>query len=217
MSKPNWLPFAVTTGLLVGALVVGGMTERRIPESLAVPLDRIDSHISGWTEISQQKLDGPTLKALDPTSYLSRTYSKGASQIGLFIAYYAEQRAGESMHSPNHCLPGAGWDIMERGSATLSVMGRHVQINNYKIQNLGTRMLMLYWYQSRNRILASEYTGKVLLARDTLLSGLTGGSIVRIMLTDDQAASAQGVAFAADVIPQVQRCLGNESPSTLSR
>lgn len=217
MSKPVWLSFAVTSGLLVGALVVGGMTERRIPESLAVPLDRINSQISGWREINQRQLDARTLRVLDPTTYLARTYQKGTSQLDLFIAYYAQQRAGESMHSPQHCLPGAGWEIMQRGSATVSVMGRHVQINKYKIQNLGARMLMLYWYQSRNRIVASEYTGKVLLARDTLLSGLTGGSIVRIILTDDQAASAQGVAFASDVIPQVQRCLGYNGQSTLSR
>ena len=32
-------------------------------------------------------------------------------------------------------------------------------------------MLMFYWYQSSTRIFSSEYLGKVLLARDTLLTG----------------------------------------------
>jgi hypothetical protein len=39
-------------------------------------------------------------------------------------------------------------------------------------------MLMFYWYQSRNRIVANEYLGKILLAKDTLLTGRTAGSIV---------------------------------------
>ncbi len=210
MSKTTWLPFAVTTGLLVGAIVVGGMTERRIPEPLAIPLNRIDSQISGWTEINQRQLDAATLRVLDPTTYLSRTYQKGGSQIDLFIAYYAQQRAGESMHSPQHCLPGAGWEILQRGSASVNVAGKQVDINKYRIENLGTRMLMLYWYQSRSRIVANEYVAKVLLARDTALTGHTSGSIVRIMLPDDSAATGEGIGFASALIPRVQRCLGYE-------
>jgi EpsI family protein len=209
MSNPAWLPFAVTSGLLIGAIVVGGMTERRIPERLAMPLDRIDSEIAGWTETGQRELDPEVLRVLDPTTYLARTYRKGSSQVDLFIAYYAEQRAGESMHSPQHCLPGAGWEIMQRRTAIVKVAGKQVAINQYRIENLGTKMLMLYWYQSRSRIVANEYVAKILLARDTALTGHTAGSIVRIMLPDDSTAS-EGIGFASALIPEVQRCLGKE-------
>lgn len=209
MSKPAWLPFAVTSGLLIGAIVVGGMTERRIPEPLAMPLDRIDLQIAGWTETDQRELDPQVLRVLDPTTYLARTYRKGSSHIDLFIAYYAQQRAGESMHSPQHCLPGAGWEIMRRGTASVKVAGKQVAINQYRIENLGTKMLMLYWYQSRSRIVANEYVAKILLARDTALTGHTAGSIVRIMLPDDSTAS-EGIGFASALIPRVQRCLGKE-------
>jgi len=46
------------------------------------------------------------------------------------------------------------------------------------------RALVLYWYQSRDRVIASEYIGKVLLVRDALFSGRTSGSIVRIVVPD---------------------------------
>jgi hypothetical protein len=75
-------------------------------------------------------------------------------------------------------------------------------------------MLMFYWYQSKTRIVASEYMGKILLARDTLLSGHTAGSIVRIMLPDTPAANAEGVAFATRLIPEVERCFGSQAVST---
>ncbi len=210
MRKSISLSFVATTGLLLGALVLGGMTERRIPESLALPLDKIDPHLTGWTESGHRELDPRTLKALDPTSYLSRTYRKGAWQLDLFVAYYAQQRAGESMHSPKHCLPGSGWEIMRRGSITVPVMGNRTEINQFVIENLGTKMVMLYWYQSPGRIVASEYRAKLLLARDTAFTGHTGGSIVRILLPDDTAAINAGSAFASDLIPEVQRCLGSE-------
>ena len=212
--KQPLLPFAATVMLLLGTTLLAGLTARRVAEPLAVPLDQIDSRIEGWTAAGDHTLPAPTLHALDATSYLARTYQKGTSQLDLFIAFYAQQRAGESMHSPKHCLPGAGWEIWKHDSAFIPVYGTQVEINKYSIQNSGTRMLMFYWYQSKSRIVASEYMGKILLARDTVLSGHTAGSIVRIMLPDTPTASADGVAFAARLIPEVDRCFGSQAAST---
>jgi EpsI family protein len=204
------LPFATTAGLLLGTTLLSGLTARRIPEPLAVPLDQIDSNIEGWTAVGDQALSAPTLHALAPTAYLVRTYQKDRSQLGLFVAFYAQQRAGESMHSPKHCLPGAGWEIWKHDSVFLPIRGRQVQVNKYSIQNAGTRMLMFYWYQSKSRIVASEYLGKVLLAEDTILSGHTAGSIVRIMLPDTPTANEEGIAFGTRLVSEMERCFGSQ-------
>lgn len=204
--------FAATAGLLVGALVLGGLTSRRIPEALAVPLEQIDADIAGWKAVGDRQLSAGVIKQLDPTSYLSRTYRKGATEADLFIAYYAQQRAGESMHSPKHCLPGSGWEIWQHGSAVVPVNGQQIRINKYSIQNQGTRMVMSYWYQSRTRIVTSEYIGKLLLAQDTLLSGRTAGSIVRIILPDTGDAEKDTIMLASHIIPLVQRSFGYEGP-----
>jgi EpsI family protein len=207
--------FAITAGLLVGTTLLSGLTARRVPEPLIVPLDRIDPQIEGWTATGDQTLPDPTLHALAPTSYLVRTYQKDKSQLDVFIAFYAQQRAGESMHSPKHCLPGSGWEIWKHESALIPVHGKQVQVNKYSIQNGGARMLMFYWYQSKSRIVASEYMGKVLLARDTVLTGHTAGSIVRIMLPDTPGSSEQGVQFATRLIAEVERCFGSQVVSAL--
>jgi EpsI family protein len=209
MQSPISFPFIATTVLLAGTVLLGGLAARRIAEPLTIPLDRIGSEISGWRRIQDQELPDYTLHALNATSYLSRTYQKGPLQLELFIAFYAQQRAGESMHSPKHCLPGAGWEIWKHDSAWIPVNGKLVEINKYSIQNSGTRMLMFYWYQSRSRVYASEYLGKILLARDTMLTGHTAGSIVRIMLPDVAGADREGAALASYLIPEVQRCFGS--------
>lgn len=207
------LVFPATVILLIATAFMVGIANRRIPEPLAVPLDRIDAQIAGWRAVRDQALPDSTLHTLNATSYLSRTYQKGQMQLGLFIAFYAQQRDGESMHSPKHCLPGAGWEIWKHDSAWIPVNGQAVEINKYSIQNSGSRMLMLYWYQSRTRIYASEYLGKVLLARDTMLTGHTAGSIVRVMVPDSPSAAEEGIAFATSVIQEVQHCLGHDSQS----
>ena len=69
-------------------------------------------------------------------------------------------------------------------------------------------MLVLYWYQSKERVIASEYVGKILLARDALMQNATAGSIVRIIVPDQPGALETARAFASELIPQMQRCFG---------
>jgi EpsI family protein len=198
--------FPLTVLLLSVTLLASHLSERRSAECLAQPLENIDAQLAGWRAVSDRALGARVLKTLVPTSYLLRTYQKGNRQIDLFIAFYAQQRAGEAMHSPKACLPGGGWEIWNYDSALIPVDGRQVRVNKYSIDNAGQRRLMFYWYQSRQRIVASEYLGKLLLVRDALVDGRTAGSIVRITVPDAAGNSDEAVAFASRLIPQVERC-----------
>jgi EpsI family protein len=202
---------------LAGTFLLAGLTERRVPENLVVPLTQIDSHVDGWTAFREQQLDSQTLKTLDATSYLSRAFQRDNLELDLFVAFYAQQRAGESMHSPKHCLPGSGWEIWRQDSALVPVNGLQVKVNKYSIQNLGRRLIMFYWYQSKDRIIASEYLGKILLARDTLMTGQTAAAIVRVTLPDVPGADQKGIEFVSQVIPEVQRCFGGTRFARLIR
>jgi len=199
----------IGTILLLTATLAGyALSERRKADFLAESLDTIGKQIDGWKMVGDEPLSSGVLGKLQLTSYLARLYEKHGTNLDLFIAFYAQQRAGESMHSPKHCLPGSGWEIWKQDSAMVPVGGNLVRINQYSIQNSGRRMLVFYWYQSKRRIIASEYMGKILLARDALLDGRTAGSLVRVMLPDTPSAPAEGTAFATQLIPQVQRCFG---------
>ena len=197
-----------TVLLLSATLAAAKLTAYRKTENLAQPLERINREIAGFIGTDNPALSDPTLHALKPTSYLSRTYRKAGLEADLFISYYAQQRAGESMHSPKHCLPGAGWEIWDYGSAEIPINGASVKVNKYSISNSGQRMLVLYWYQSKGRIIASEYTGKLLLAGDALLQNSTAASIVRIIVPDQPGALEAARSLASEIIPQVRRCFG---------
>ena len=199
-----WVIVLLLAGTLGASLVAG----HRSPDFLSQPLDTINTHLAGWTSVADQTFGARVLGELRPSSYLSRIYQKQDRQLGLFIAFYAQQRAGESMHSPKHCLPGSGWSIWRYGSVAVPVGPASVRINNYSIQNSGRRAVVLYWYQSQQRVIASEYLGKILLVRDALVDGRTAGSIVRLTLEDEPGAVKEGVQFASRLIPEVQRCFG---------
>lgn len=200
--------FLAMLAVLAGTLAVSTLAEPRRVETLARPLSAIPDRIGVWTGTAAEALPAAVLGKLRATSYVSRTYRGAAGELGLFIAYYARQHAGESMHSPKQCLPGGGWEIWDYGSATVTVGGRRVTVNRYSIQNAGRRATVLYWYQSRQRIIASEYLAKVLLVRDALVEGSTAGSLVRITFADRPAMLSAGLQFAEALIPEVQHCFG---------
>lgn len=207
-SFASW-PLVGTFLLLSATLAASRLMESRKPEPLVKPLDGIDRNIAGFTGIDNPPMDEAVLAKLLPTSYLERTYRKPGMVADLFIAFYAQQRAGENMHSPKHCLPGAGWEIWDYASIDIPANGRRFRVNKYSISHESDRMIVLYWYQSKGRIIANEYMGKILLARDALLQNSTAGSIIRITVPDQPGALDAARAFASRLIPQVQRCFGD--------
>lgn len=199
--------YLVTVLLLLGTFAAWRATAHS-PEPLAAPLETIDRQIKGWETVAELPLQKEVLQVLAPTSYLSREYQRNGRKLGLLIVYYDNQHAGDSLHSPRNCLPGSGWDIWSYDTADVPVEGRAVAINKYGVQNGSFRMQVLYWYQSRRHIFASEYLGKVLLMRDSLVDRTTSGSLVRITLSDTPADLQAGLQFASILVPQLQHSLG---------
>src|SRR5215831_11891671 len=148
MRAPSPWSVVALTGILSATLVASVLSERRHPDTMAYPLESIPRALAGWQYQQDSLLPPRTFRRLVPSDYISRVYAKGPAHLGLLVAYYAEQRTGESMHSPKHCLPGSGWEIWRYGSARVPVNGRYVVVNNYFVQKEGVRAIVLYWYQS---------------------------------------------------------------------
>jgi EpsI family protein len=201
--------FLVTVTLLGLTVTLFEWSDRRPAEYLAQSLDTIHHEIDGWQFDGTLTLDSETLRVLNPSEYLSRSYRKNSQRLGLFIAFYAQQRAGETMHSPKNCLPGSGWEIWKSEIVDASVDGARFQINKYFIQNVGRRLIVYYWYQSRYRIIANEYLGKLLLVGDAIRDADTAGALVRVTVPDEPEVSSDALRFSAGVIPQIRLCFGH--------
>jgi EpsI family protein len=199
-----WIAFF----LLFSTIGASKFSERRVIDSLVAPLETVPLVIDGWSTSKTEALDARTLQVLLPTSYLARTYEKEGRQLGLFVAYYAVQRAGENMHSPKNCLPGSGWEIWRQGSTTIQVQGQEARINKYSIQRLEQHQLVFYWYQSKERIFASEVFGKLMLVRDALVEGHTSGLIARVTVPDTKRDDEEAQVFAAHLAVELDRCFG---------
>lgn len=203
-------------GLLISAGVVA-RADRAEPIQIRQTLDKFPMKIGEWQGIQQEPFTKDVLDVLGVDDYLVRAYFTPDRQegAGVYIGYYQSQRQGDTMHSPLNCLPGAGWEPLSQSQLTLSVprdaqgTSRDIAINRYVIQKGLDRQLVLYWYQSHDRIVASEYWGKFYLVADAVRLNRTDGALVRVIVpaaTDDvdqKKAEATAVKFVKAMFPHL--------------
>ncbi len=158
--------------------------------------------VGAWKqEGADQRFDAQTMSVLRATDYLLRGYRLGNGQrASLYVGYYATQRDGASYHSPLNCLPGSGWSMVNPAMITIGLPdGKSFVANKYVIDNGNTRELMIYWYQGRGRMIASEYWGKVYTVLDSVRLRRSDAAMVRVtvpILSSDAVALDSARQFA---------------------
>ncbi len=174
-----------------------------------LPLSSFPAQLANWdsTEIVQDK---QTLEVLGPGDFLERVYQDPNGKlpsVDLFLAYFPSQRAGETPHSPQHCLPGSGWNPEENVRLILSLPGHGpFPANRYVISKGDARRLVLYWFWAHDRGVASEYWAKFYLVKDAIQMNRSDGSLVRLVTpmfpgeTPD-AAQQRILPFTSAVVP----------------
>src|SRR3984957_11561068 len=171
------------------------------------PLHELPYRIGSWSG-EEHPMQEQIVQAVGVTDYTNRIYSGPASApVLVYIGYYASQRTGDTIHSPQNCLPGAGWDPIHSGYITISVPGgRQIVVNEYLIQQDRDKALVLYWYQSRGRVIASEYSGKFWMVADAISRNRTDGALVRLITPSndgEENARTRLVSFAQGFFPHV--------------
>jgi EpsI family protein len=196
----------VMSGILVNGWAYLGEAHAERHELKNFPIE-----LGAWKQAGvDRSFDAETMSVLRASDYLLRDYrlSQGPA-ANLYIGYYATQRDGASYHSPLNCLPGAGWSMRDPELVPISLPdGKTFMANKYVIQNGSTRELMIYWYQGRGRMIASEYWGKIYTVLDSVRLRRSDAAMVRVMVpitASDTAALESAREFAAvtsEVLPE---------------
>jgi EpsI family protein len=180
------------------------------------PLSQFPQVIAGLTG-TDLPIDQETLDVLGAGDFLSRFYSQhgGAPPIGLFIGYFPTQRTGVTIHSPKHCLPGAGWSFESSQYVDLNdANGKAHRVGEYIISNGGRRQFVIYWYQAHGRSVANEYLAKIYMVTDAMRMNRTDGALVRVIVPIDSTgdfstARARAEAFVQQLAPILPRFIPN--------
>jgi EpsI family protein len=210
--KSNWR-FAIAAALLATTAIFLQARGQRETLPNRQPLASLPYQLGEWTgtDVAMQQ---DVLDILGPGDFLQRFYENTSVRqpyVDLFLAYFPNQRSGDTIHSPKHCLPGAGWLPTQSGRISISLPGRApFEANRYLIAKGDERQLVLYWYWAHNRALANEYWAKFYLVVDSIRLNRSDGSLVRVitpLLPGEATEVAQQrlLSFAGNAVPQLDR------------
>ena len=185
----------------------------RIPFSR--PLEGLPKSIGARTS-TEIPLNQETLDVLGKGDFLYRMYLPSADAprtvdarvpISLFIGYFATQRSGQSIHSPQNCLPGAGWTFLYKGQAEFTdQIGKTYRVGDYLITDGKSNQEVLYWYQMHGRSIANDYKAKIFTLVDSIEYSRTDAALVRIITAvapgeEREQARNRAIEFAKQITP----------------
>ena len=167
------------------------------------PLEEFSLANPNWLLVENVEIDKDTLDVLKADDWLSRIYQNRSTGkwATLFVAYFETQRTGKAPHSPKNCLPGSGWAPSQSGTIDIQVAGEPapIHVNRYIVAHGDNQDVVLYWYQSRDRVIASEYAAKIFTVTDSIRYNRTDTALVRVIVPvqagDTQSAVDAAVSF----------------------
>lgn len=204
--------------VLLAAGVAVARADRSEETPLRMSFSLFPMQLGQWQGRQNPPFSDRVLEVLGLDDYLSRGYFKGTrAYADLYVGYWSSQRQGDTMHSPQNCLPAAGWEPVKQSLLTIPDPrnpSAQITVNRYLIQKGLDRQLVLYWYQGRGRIIGSEYWSKIYLVIDAARLNRTDAAIVRVVVpvlgptTDDEAAAEQdAIDFVNAFMPQLGQFL----------
>jgi exosortase D (VPLPA-CTERM-specific) len=196
--------------LLIGVLIIGGVFinwfERRgEAEIVRKPLSEMPLQLGDWRQKGNQiRFSEQTESVLRVSDYTMREYLLPDGRLAnAYVGYYASQRSGATYHSPQNCLPGAGWVMREPELIEIKTPGgKSFTANRYIIENGVYQEVMIYWYQGRGRIEASEYRDKINTVLDSIWRQRSDGAMVRVMTSvggDEVSANKSAIDLSARI------------------
>lgn len=205
--KPSKTPKLKST-LIILSLVLAAqaaayqMFTKAEKVAMVRPLIELPNELGSWVKVQEGVIDAETQAVLKADDTVTRMYSsaKEGFTANLFVAAFRSQRNGAAPHSPKNCLPGSGWTPLVNDHILVPLEGHPepIEVNRYIIQRADTKSLVLYWYQSRDRAVASEYKAKLYTMLDAVKDNRTDTALVRVVIGlngNDSQEKAQAAAI----------------------
>jgi exosortase D (VPLPA-CTERM-specific) len=202
--------FVVAVVLLVLTMGLSQGVEFREKIPIKQPLNQFPLQVGKWIGMPES-MDYKFLKELRFTDYVIVNYKDPfSSTVNFYMAYFESQRKGESIHSPETCLPGGGWEYKEAGVISVPIPGGgSMQVNRAFIEKSGSQQLIYYWFSQRGRNLTNLYQLKIYGFWDALTKQRTDGAMIRVVTPVDKSerledAEARLQGFIMAIVPIVE-------------
>jgi EpsI family protein len=212
-SRIKYLRILSIALLAQAAVFYGTSRGEKVPD--VRPLQAFSRQVDGWSVAQEGYVDDETQAILRADDTLTRTYVKPARTLPayLFVAFFKTQKNGKAPHSPKNCMPGTGWEPTRDDFLKVNIPGlsEPIEVNRYVIAKGNEKSVVLYWYQSRNRVIASEYKAKMWTVADAVRYNRTDTALVRVIVpvagNDEAGAEQIAIEFVQSVFLPLRQYL----------
>lgn len=201
----------LTVALLAqAALFYSALRGQKVPQSR--PLDDFPTALGSWTMTQQGVVEPEVREILRADDILTRMYGGPdfPAGVNLFVAYFRSTQTGQAPHSPKNCLPGSGWMPSDSGTIAIDVPGeaQAIPANRYLVAKGDDKSVVIYWYQSHNRVVASEYMARFWLVADSMRYHRSDTALVRVVASvsgnSEQTTTNGAVKFVQAAFPALR-------------
>lgn len=160
---------------------------RTEPVRVVRPLTEFPQQFADWRMVQEGTIEKEVAEILQADQIITRWYGseKERQVVSLFVAHFTTQRTGKTPHSPKNCLPGSGWSPLVSDTVFIDIPGHKdaVEANRYVVARGEDKSIVIYWYQTPHRTVASEYKAKIYTVLDSLRYNRSDTAIVKVTLT----------------------------------
>lgn len=213
----NWKRTAIASALMILTVIGLRFLTHGDEISPKKPLSTFPEQIGEWVG-KEERFYARVYDILGvDDSILSSYQTSDGRQVQLYIGFYQSQREGDIIHSPKNCMPGSGWNITQTSIEKLNLSrANHGKIKVIKLvlEKGVQKSVVLYWFQSRGRIISSEYRQKIFLVWDAIFKHRTDGSFVRLIapvLQSEAETTMYMKHFAQQLFPILEEYLPGSS------
>lgn len=204
----NYKNTFILAGIMALTMVILGLSSHSEIIKPNKPFDTFPMTIGDWTGTTS-KFDQRVYDILGVEDSVLASYeTTDGRSVQFYVGFYQSQKEGDLIHSPKNCMPGSGWNILKTSIETVDV-GQEGSVKNINVIKLilvkgAQKQVVLYWFQSRGRIISSEYMQKIWLVIDSITKHRTDGSFVRLIspVFEDQDKTLEILkGFAKEIYP----------------
>jgi exosortase D (VPLPA-CTERM-specific) len=201
----------LTIGLFYGI-------EFRQRVTIGKPFKQFPMQVGIWKG-TREDMEQEVRNALSFSDYIIANFTDPQKKsINFYVAYYQDQRKGESIHSPETCLPMGGWTFLEEGDAAVTMADgkSSLPVNRAYIEKTGMRELVYYWFPQRGRTLTKLYQLKIYTFWDSLTKQRADGALVRVitpLYPSERLQEAENrlQSFTREIVPALEGYIPGES------
>lgn len=143
--------------------------------------------IGDWLQYGDEQQFSPRVeRILAADDYINVQYGRSPSEptVDFFSAWYQDLAEDGVVHTPEICLPGAGWEIAKVERVDISAalgLSEPYEVNRVIIQKGEKRRLVYYWFKHMGVAIPSNTRAKFNVLTGGVMAGRYDGAIVRII------------------------------------